>query len=75
MQKIVLFIEATEVAFDTPLKIGNLFMNRFAIEENDSSEILKIFELDKCSRKMSYIYPVYYPEYEEGMDQILKILH
>ena len=44
MQKIVLFIEPTEEAYFTPLKIGNLFMNRFAIEENDSSEILKIFE-------------------------------
>ena len=75
MQKTVLFIEPSEHAFFTSLNIGNLFMNRFAVDEDAAPEILKIFELDKCSRKMSYIYPVYYPEYEEGMDQILKILH
>ena len=47
MQKIVLFVEPSVYSFDTPAKIGNLFMNRFAIDENASSEILKIFELDE----------------------------
>ena len=47
MQKIVLFIEPTETAWHTPLKIGNLFMNRFAVDEDAASEILKIFELEK----------------------------
>ena len=45
MQKIVLFIEPNNFAFHTPVRMGDLFMNRFAIEEKDSSEILKIFEL------------------------------
>ena len=54
MQKIVLFIEPNDNAFETPLKIGNLFMNRFAVDEDASSEILKIFELEKVSRKMSH---------------------
>ena len=45
MQKIVLFIEPTNRAYRTPLKIGNLFLNRFAIDEDASSEILMIFEL------------------------------
>ena len=45
MQKIVLFIEPQE-KWRTPLKIGNLFMNRFAIEENGRHEILKIYYLD-----------------------------
>ena len=53
MQKIVLFIEPNEHAFETPFKIGNLFMNRFAIDESAASEILKIFELEEFSRKMS----------------------
>ena len=50
MQKIVLFIEPPTIGsapyeFETPVKIANLFMNRFAIEEDASFEILKIFEL------------------------------
>ena len=53
MQKIVLFIEPSEDASDTPLKIGNLFMNRFAVDEDGASEILNIFELEECSFKMS----------------------
>ena len=46
MQKIVLFIEPTEDAWGTPFKIGNLFMNRFAVDEDAASEILKIYELE-----------------------------
>ena len=46
MQKIILFIEPNHFAYGTPLKIGNLFINRFAIEEGPNFEILKIFELE-----------------------------
>ena len=49
MQRIVLFIEPTDDAFHTPLKIGNLFMNRFAVDEDAAFEILEIFELEKSS--------------------------
>ena len=56
MQKIVLFIEPIDELFSTPLKIGNLFMNRFAVDEDAASEILKIFELEKTSLEMSYSY-------------------
>ena len=54
MQKIVIFIEPCEDAWFTPLKIGNSIMNRFAIDEDPAFEVLKIFELDKTSTKMSY---------------------
>ena len=54
MQKIVLFIEPNEEAFFTYLKIGNLFMNRFAVDENAASEVLKIFELEKTSYEISW---------------------
>ena len=47
MQKFLFFIDPTEHGFETPLKIGNLFMNRFAVDEDAASEILKIFELEK----------------------------
>ena len=46
MQKIVLFIEPAWRACDTPSKIGNLFMNRFAIDEDAKNEILKIYQLE-----------------------------
>ena len=45
-QKIVLFIEPANFAWNTPLKIGNLFMNRFAIDEDAKHEILKIYHLE-----------------------------
>ena len=76
MQKIVLLIEPSDDSFETPLKIGNLFMNRFAVEEDAASEILKIFELEKTSWKISRSDPKVNPEYknfeeerkQKGMD-------
>ena len=65
MQKIVLFIEPNDRAYETPLKIGNLFMNRFAVDEDAAFEILKIFELEK--------YPDVEEQQEKGMDLIIKI--
>ena len=53
MQKIVLFIDPSEEAWQTPSKIGNLFMNRFAVDEDAAFEILKIFELGKSFDSMS----------------------
>ena len=45
-QKIVLFIEPAERECYTPSKIGNLFMNRFAIGEDAKHEIMKIYHLE-----------------------------
>ena len=47
MQKVVLFIEPSDDAFDTSFKSGHLSMNRFSIEEEANFEIVKIFELGK----------------------------
>ena len=46
-QKIVLFIEPADKAWSKPSKIGNLFMNRFGIDEDAKHEILKIYHLEK----------------------------
>ena len=54
MQKIVLFIEPSDDAYDTPFKSGHLFMNRFSIGEEANFEIVKILELGKSSRNNSY---------------------
>ena len=67
-QKIVLFIEPNDNAFETPLKIGNLFMNRFAVDEDAATEILKIFELGKYSLKMSHD-----EKKQKGMDLIISL--
>ena len=45
MQGVVLFIEPDD-RYLTPSKIGNLFMNRLAIEEDQGNEILSIFQTD-----------------------------
>ena len=55
MQKIVLFIEPTEQQYNiynniynkysTPSKLGNLFTNRFSIDEDARSEMVKIVHL------------------------------
>ena len=66
MQKIVLFIEPIDELFSTPLKIGNLFMNRFAVDEDAASEILKIFELEKTSLEMS---DSVHPNYKNFSDE------
>ena len=52
-QKIVLFIEPNDDEFWTPSKIGHLFMNRFAIDENAGSEVVKVLELEKAWWEMS----------------------
>ena len=54
MQKIILFIEHTGRADMPPANIGNMFINRFAIDETASSEILGLFEFVKTSRDISW---------------------
>ena len=69
MQKIVLFIEPNDDACLTPLKIGNLFMNRFAVEEDAASEVSKIFELEKISIEMSDPENPRFQDFKAGREQ------
>ena len=76
MQKIILLVEPNDHTFMTPAKIGNIFMNRFAIDEDASSEILKIFELAKTSKEMSMPGSENYKNFNEerqqkGMDHFI----
>ena len=41
-----MFIGTAFHACQKPSKIGNLFMNRFAIDEDAENEILKIYQLE-----------------------------
>ena len=54
MQKIVLFIEPQAGKFITPLKIGNLFTNRFSIDEDGCHETLKIYHLQNTFGDYKY---------------------
>ena len=67
-QKIVLFIEPVKVYYEryTPSKIGNLFMNRFAIDEGANHEILKIYYLENTLFDASHGYL----SSEKGLDLI-----
>ena len=61
-QKIVLFIEPAYHTYEKPSKIGNLFMNRFAIDEDAKNEILKIYHPENNFEG--------YLTVEEGLDLI-----
>ena len=69
MQKVVLFIEQSDKTYDTPLKAGHLFMNRFSIEEEANYEIVKILELGKSSWKMADSDHSKYSNFEENRNQ------
>ena len=55
MQKIVLFFEPQQQKYDTPLKIGNLFINRFGIDEASSHEIIKIYYLEHTATRQVFL--------------------
>ena len=71
MQKLVLFIEPNNASFETLEKIGNLFVNRFAIEEDGQFEILKIFQLENGHNH--YIDGLY--DYEKSISKLGKGLN
>ena len=52
-QNVILLIEPSEDPFLTPSKIGNLFLNRFGIDEDARFEILGILLLQSTSRKLT----------------------
>ena len=72
MQRIILFIEPNDDTFYTSSKIGHLFMNRFAIDEDAGFEILNVLELEKTSYKMSRSKDPKYKNYEIG--RIVKVM-
>ena len=46
-QKIIIVIEPKYFPYHTPSMIGNIFAAQFAIDENESNEILKIVQLQE----------------------------
>ena len=52
MQNLVVLMERSEEAYETPLKGGNMFLNRFCIDEDASFELSGVYYLETSSRKM-----------------------
>ena len=50
-QDLFLLVEPSNDAYLTPAKIGNLYLNRFAIDEDAGFEILGIQFLHRASRR------------------------
>ena len=46
MQMLVFFIDSNENDFGSGSNIGNLYMNRFIIDEDACHEIVKIYEVE-----------------------------
>ena len=53
MQKIILFLERSDNAYDVSFKLGNLFVNRLTIDEEARCEVSAIVELDITSNGLS----------------------
>ena len=54
MQNFVVFIEPSEDASDTPLKAGNMILNRFCIDEDAAFELSGVNSLKKFSYDLEY---------------------
>ena len=46
-QNLVILIDPSNAAFDVSFKSGNMFMNRFSIDEDDAFEISGVYHLKK----------------------------
>ena len=54
MQNLVVFMEPSEDAYDTPVKAGNMILNRFCIDEDAAFELSGISSLREMSRDIIY---------------------
>ena len=70
MHQVVLFLEEQEEDWRTPLKIGNLFFNRFGVDEDAAFEMIGVYNLQKSSEKMTWADGKEYENErkEKGMD-------
>ena len=52
IQQIILFIEPAKEEWTCPESIGNLYLNRFAIDENAAHEVLGVYYLQQSSAEV-----------------------
>ena len=65
MFNVILFTEAFKEKWGTPLKIGDLFFNRFGVDEDAAFEMLGVYQLENTSWKMSYPKDEEYKNFEQ----------
>ena len=78
-QNIILFTEPSEFGWETPSKIGNLFLNRFCIDEDNACEVLGVHRLKMriiSRRYPNRLNPIhYFVGYDElEIDQLYKLM-
>ena len=54
MQNLVVLMEPSEAAYETPLKAGRMILNPFCIDEEAAFELSGVNYLQKSSRKLKY---------------------
>ena len=52
MQNLVVLMEPSKEAYETPLKAGNMILNRFCIDEDAAFELFGVNYLKKSSSNM-----------------------
>ena len=65
MHNVILFAEAFKETWGTPLKIGDLFFNRFGVDEDAAFEMLGVYQLEKTSVKMAWSRHEEYKNFEK----------
>ena len=63
-QQIILFIEPAKEEWKCPESIGNLYLNRFVIDEDAAHEVLGVYYLKKSSAELCDPKHEAYPEFE-----------
>ena len=53
MQNLVYLMEPPRAEYDTSLKAGNMYLNRFCIDEDASFELSGVYNLKKPSNKVT----------------------
>ena len=60
MQNLVFFMESDEKVYRTPLKGGNMILNRFCIDEDAAFELSGVYFFEKSSEYIEGMYGLEY---------------
>ena len=71
MQKLVFFIEPTDKGYELSSTVGNLYMNRFAIDEDAGHEIVNIHEATFKTHREDHLFLPNEEKKQQGTDQII----
>ena len=72
-QNLFVFMEPSEYAWRTPLKGGNMILNRFCIDEDAAFELSGVHYLKKSSKDLNLEYLEELSEEEDSEDDEFKL--